>query len=158
MSDHFDFRTACDLRSDTPQQVVATLRYMTRADNYDFNDPPDHPFFERDESYGGEVYEQWRHILQCREGYTPGTFGSSLHRAYRGYRSDGQQIILWTLDAHCYVLDDELGDYLTFCAWLASYSETQGFVGYLRNESTDSLLLLYFQAGELNVHEVKVLI
>ncbi len=33
------------------------------------------------------------------------------------------------------------------------YSETQGFVGYLRNELTDSLLLLYFRAGALGIRE-----
>ncbi len=153
MSDHYDFRLACDVRADTPQQVIATLRYMTRADDYDFNGPPSHPFFASVELYDGEAYDTWRHILQCGEGYTPGVFGSSLHEAYRGDQPGGQQIVAPTLDVHCYVLDDEMGDYFELCKWLAPYSETQGFVGYLRNELTDSLLLLYFRAGALVIHE-----
>ncbi len=157
MSDHYDFRLACDLRADTPHQVIATLKYMTRTDDYAFNDPPDHPFFESFELPDGEVYDTWRDIFQCREGYTPGVFGSSLHEAYRGERY-GQRIVVPTLDVHCYVLDDELGDYLQLCEWLAPYSETQGFVGYLRNELTDSLLLLCFRAGALIVREAQSLI
>jgi len=103
MSDHYDFRLACDVRADTPQQVIETLRYMTRADDYDFNDSPSHPFFASVELYDGEAYDTWRHILQCGEGYTPGVFGSSLHEAYRGDRPGGQQIVVPTLDVHCYV-------------------------------------------------------
>jgi len=120
---------------------------------YDFNDPPSHPFFAPVELYDGEVYDTWRHILQCREGYTPGVFRSSLHEAYRGDRPGGQRIVVPTLDVHCYVLDDEMGDYFQLCEWLAPYSETQGFVGYLRNELTDSLLRLYGRTGALVIHE-----
>ena len=73
MSDHYDFRLACDLRADVPQQVLDTLRYMTREVEYDFNNPPDHIIFEAADklSHNVEMYEEWRHIFQCREGYMP---------------------------------------------------------------------------------------
>jgi len=32
------------------------------------------------------------------------------------------RIIVPTLDAHCYVLDGEMGDYFELCEWLAPYS------------------------------------
>jgi len=46
VSDHYDFRLACDLRADVPHHVLDTLRYMTREAECDFSAPPDHPVFE----------------------------------------------------------------------------------------------------------------
>ena len=73
--------------------------------------------------------------------------------AYRGELA-GQEIVLPTLDIHCYVLDDALGSYLEFCNWLAPYCETRGFIGYVHNEVTDHLQLLYIHEHRLGLREV----
>src|SRR5689334_17209749 len=46
MSSYFEMFLACELKFDTPEQVIETLKYMTRRKDYRFNNPPDHPFFK----------------------------------------------------------------------------------------------------------------
>jgi hypothetical protein len=78
---HFEIAVACDLRPDTSPQVVDTLRYMLRVEEYPFDDPPDHPWFEG---------AGWRSFLRCGRCSDPpewvacaGEVGGVLRRAVR---------------------------------------------------------------------------
>jgi hypothetical protein len=76
MSTCYEFALECEIRGDVTQEVIETLKYMTRAKEYKFTTPKiNYPLFE-------EPFP-WAHgktILtnQPREGeqYLPGEFGS----------------------------------------------------------------------------------
>jgi hypothetical protein len=143
----FCFTVACDLREDTPQQVIETLRYMTSNRDYDFNNPPDLPFFKDDD---------WRTFLVCEsEGFIfPGEPHASLREAYRYSRSmveGGEDVYLHTLSFRCQAKDDGITSYLTFIEWLAPYSSTTGFVGYWIYEDDEDPILIYFKDGQISM-------
>jgi hypothetical protein len=66
MSVHYEFATACDLKPDTPQQIIDTLAYMARTHDYEFHNPPAHPLFQS-VHVNGETVESWRIMLQERD-------------------------------------------------------------------------------------------
>ena len=147
MSLHFDFAIACDLKPDTPQQVIKTLAYMTRTEDYPFDSPPDHPFFEGDE---------WRETLRTEPDgtYCPGDLGRSFRRAYR-YDRLGVHHYRYTLSFRCYMKDDEFYDMAwPLIDWLAQHSETEGYVGYIRETLDWQPTLLYFKHGTFYIHKV----
>jgi hypothetical protein len=134
MSEVIEFMLAIDLRPDTPQQVIDTLKYMTRKEDYEFNNPPDLYFFKQDENSKRPI---WRHILQVKHEpltHHPGEGGSAFHKAYR-YSQYGKDVLKDTLSFRVALHDDLVaaGVY-DFISWLAIYSETQGFVGYCQTQ------------------------
>src|SRR5262245_17099578 len=137
MSYHYDFALACDLKADTPQQVIDTLAYMARKADYPYNNPPAHSFF--DEGW------HWRYMLQMlpEETYSPGNVGSCFRRAYRA-----EGVYRYTLGFRCWMLDDTFY-WASFTDWLAPHSETEGCVGYYREEHDWQPTLIYFKSGEV---------
>jgi hypothetical protein len=150
MSIHYDFALACDLKPDTPQQVLDTLAYMTRSADYPFHDPPAHPLFGA-QDIDGEAVEDWRIMLHERESRFPGEAGSRLRPAYR-YTQHGVDQYRYTFSFRQEVLDDAIGEYIALAQWLALYSETEGWVGYFRADLDDGgaqPVLLYFKQGRV---------
>ncbi len=144
MSVYYDFALACDLESHTPQQVVDTLSYMTRIDDYEFNDPPDEDLFKG---------ETWKYMLQGTVTGFPGKAGSRFRYVFR-YQQGDEDVFQHTLSFRSYVLDDSFYEYLLLAQWLAPYSLTRGYVGFFRTEYDDHPTLLYFKAGKLYTAEV----
>jgi hypothetical protein len=139
----FCFTFACDLKEDTPQQVIDTLTYMTRTEDYEFNNPPEGAFFEGD---------SWRTCLFCENEWFsfPGEAGRFLRSAYRYNRSfneGGAAVYLYTLSFRCESKDDGLIEYIDIVEWLAPYSATRGFVGYWIYEYSQTPTLIYILNG-----------
>jgi hypothetical protein len=148
MSLHFEFTLTLDLKPETPQQVIDTLAYMTRSEEYEFSDPPSHPWFESD--------DEWRETLQADPEAThlPGNQWTVFRQAYR-YTQHGVDQYRWTLSFRREMLDDEFyEDWWQLADWLARWSETQGFVGYYREEFNRSPTLIYFLDGQAAIVEV----
>ncbi len=150
MSLHFDLAIACDLKPDTPQQVINTLQYMTRTEDYDFHDPPAHEFFTR-------PGPDWRLILQIPHGTMPygfpGVAGSSFRRVYH-HTQFGVDVYRHTLSFRREMLDDSFYDWWPFAEWLALYSESSGCVGYYRATYDWQPTLIYFRDGRVYTCEV----
>lgn len=152
MTVYYEFGLACDLKPDTPQQVLDTLAYMTGHSGEGRNDLPSHYFFQ---------YCDWRHLLQPNRGRFPGAAGSALQRAYRYSLAPiqgGAPVFRYTLSCHVELADDQIAnDFDFFLHWLAPYSETAGCVGYYREFGIAFVgppRLLYFQDGKASVLEV----
>lgn len=147
MSFWYDFSLACNLKPDTPQQVIDTLAYMTRTAAYVFDDPPDHPYFQS---------ENWRTVLQG-EG-APSSFAGDFRCFFRStivthfpeaYISSIRRYYHHTLNIRRCMHDDEFAEsaWWELVAWLALYSKTVGFVGYFCTESDSTPTLIYFRHG-----------
>jgi len=149
LSAHFDLAIALDLKPDTPQQVLDTLRYLMRTEDYDFDNPPDHEFFTRWDD------QHWRNWMPLAENstYSPGEAGSSLRRVYR-YTQHGQDVYRYTFSFRCWMLDDGFYEWWPFAKWLALHSHTSGYVGYYREEFDLHPTLIYFR--EANVYTLRV--
>jgi len=147
MSLHFDFAIACDLKPDTPQQILDTLSYMTRVEEYAFSSPPSHPFFEGD---------SWRDILLAKseQTYLPGDLISSFRKAYR-YEIGNEKHYRYNICFRCFLTDDAFyGTWLLLAEWLLLHSETDGYVGYYREEFSFHPTLIYFHGDAVCIYEM----
>jgi hypothetical protein len=156
MSICYEFALECQIKRDVSREVTDTLRYMTRSQDYDFDTPRlDHPLFE-ETSHWKETWNirgrkskviryEWRTIItnQPREGeqYLAGEFGSQFQ--------DNQ------LSCRRLSRDDEFDNvwWLLF-PWLASISESMGFVGYYRGDFEDYPKLIQFLNGKVSIYEL----
>lgn len=156
MSICYEFGLECKIKRDVSQEVIDTLEYMTRSQEYDFDTPQiGYPLFKEEAPWketwnirGRDVtvirYE-WRTVMtnQPREGeqYLPDEFGSKFQ--------DNQ------LSCRRLSRDDEFDNvwWLLF-PWLASISESTGFVGYYRGDFDDYPKLIQFWDGKANVYEL----
>ena len=149
MSLYFDGAIFCDLRIDAPQQVIDTLHYMTRTEDYVFDSPPQHEFFNS---------EGWQSFLQIHPNYScaPGLVYSEFRKAYR-YTQNKVDVSYYTLSfRRC--MHDDVEFYIlwwAFLDWLARYTNTEGFGGYYREEFTLHPPLIYFKEGKVYKLEVK---
>jgi enamine deaminase RidA (YjgF/YER057c/UK114 family) len=147
MSTHFDLFIACDLKLDTPQQVIDTLKYMTRSEDYTFENPPSHPFFE---------YEGWENRLTGNMYRFPGESFATLRSAYRyslpTIKGSGD-VYFYTYSFRLETLDDSLIVYIEFLSWLALYSETSGYIGYWISDGIRDLTPIYFRNGKVHFSE-----
>jgi hypothetical protein len=156
---YYDFFLACDLFPDVSAQVLATLRYMTRAEDYEFHDPPEHPLFQyrdtddtddvtddTDDTDGPhpETHEPWRNMLRMVERHaTPG-----VSRCVLGTRRNlADTHDTPTLSLHYEGTEDDLALFSLFAEWIAPYSSTLGWVGYFRSRYDLYPTLLYFREG-----------
>jgi hypothetical protein len=119
----------CNLRDDTPAQVIDTLKYMTRTEDYKFDNPPDYPFFK------GNI---WRNILripleQQNMGKFTGDEATIFRRDIKYVRMD-VTYYFWTLYIRQVMHGDVQFEYMCFAHWLAQYSERVGFVGYCHSQ------------------------
>jgi hypothetical protein len=81
MSMHFDVAVAFDLKPSTPQQVLNTISYLVRTQDYALSSPPDDPFFELD---------GWQNVFQSKPDatYCPGDLYKTFRSAYRFTRQN----------------------------------------------------------------------
>lgn len=156
MSICYEFGLECKIKRDVSQEVINTLEYMTRSQEYDFDAPGlGYPLFKEEVPWketcnirGRDVtviqYE-WRTIMTNRpregEQYLPDEFGSKFQ--------DNQ------LSCRRLSRDDEFDNvwWLLF-PWLASISESTGFVGYYRGDFDNYSKLIQFWNGKANVYEL----
>lgn len=129
MSDHYEYTIKCMFSSALDPQLLDTLRYLVRTHEYSFDAPSDHSVFEAEEVFEGEQYEAWCTILQIDPDQDYGYFS----RFFR--QRDHSQWVTpseppYILSFQIVVLDDGEGDVFRLLEWLATISETQGFVGY----------------------------
>jgi hypothetical protein len=150
MSTRYDFMLICNLRDDMPQQAIETLKYMTRTEDYEFDNPPNSPVFDG---------SWWRNTMRLHPGYiNMGTYsGDEISIFRRDQRGGPYNTVIYyhTLQLRNVMHGDVLGDYLCFANWVAQYSERVGFVGYYHSsyaidEGTDPTLL-YFIDGKLHI-------
>jgi hypothetical protein len=141
MSTCYEFALECELRRDVSPEVVDTLRYMTRSQEYRFSNPQiPYPLFQ-----DSATSYQWKTILANfpREGEQnlPGEFGSIF--------ADSKLIIRHLSR------DDEFYPICWFLLpWLASISVTSGFIGYYRGDFDEYPTLIQFEQGRANVYEL----
>lgn len=154
MTVNVELMLACDLKADVPQQVIETLRYLTRKEDYEFNNPPDHPFFAPASTYIG--HEWWRNIFQPQEppefgpilGYFPGVW---IKEFYRNEYNRTSHLTVRIETGYSAVVDT----YYPFLDWLAPYIDTENydeFIGYFRAENayrTAAPALLYCNNGRI---------
>jgi hypothetical protein len=148
MSLYFDGFFACDLKPDTPQHIIDTLRYLTRTEDYAFEPLSDHDFFDGDD---------WRAFLQPDDDWAcaPGLVWSDFRQAYR-YTQYGEDVYRATISFRR-TMHDDVEFYIlwfAFLDWIAPYSETVGFVGYYRESFSLHPTLVYFNHG--NIYKVDI--
>lgn len=117
MSEHTAFVMSCELKKNTPQQVIDTLRYMSNLynDYEEFDNYPSHPFFET---------EEWEHIL--------GAAGGLLWDAKSTFAYDDITKV-YRLNIRCSFKDHEYQIPL-FLQWLSPYIRSKGYLGYMHPE------------------------
>lgn len=117
------------------------LEYMTgdRADT-DFT-VPTHPLFES---------PRWGFMLMSDSFYFDHTANSSLvNKKSREEDDDMERIINVRCDLKNY--SDEIENFLD---WIYQYSETRGFIGYMRYEEDENPTLIYFTDNGVEYKEV----
>ncbi len=140
----FCISIACDLIENIPQNVVDILKHLVTPENAEVNNLPDHRFFED---------EFWDTLLSdARLPWFPGEGGAVLRRVSRYFRPANQgreEVFFYTFSFRCEGNDDGITDFIEFLDWIAHYSHTQGFVGYLQDEYDEHPTLVYFKQGKL---------
>ena len=150
MSDYYLLEVNCDLKVDTPAEVIDTLKYMTRTEDYDFDTSLDYPLFD-ETSFRRNT---WRYILksinQPLQDF-PGWKTSNFQRVQK-WPGKERYTLSFRLEFH----EDEFGLWFPeLLEWLALYSETE-FVGYYYHTGTSIPELIYFEDGKANLQEIRL--
>ncbi|MBD2088759.1 hypothetical protein H6F67_02635 [Microcoleus sp. FACHB-1515] len=131
MGTAFEVALIYDLKPNLSPQIVDTLNYLTRSQDYDFDAAIEHPFFEI------EFGEEWRNIIANHHPRTGEEDSAQTHRS----SLDRNQLCFRVL------LDDDtffnIG--FAFLDWLALLSSTQGLVGYYIDVFQFDCHLIYFR-------------
>ena len=152
---YYEIWVSCFLKSNMPEQAVETLKYMTRDEDYEFDSPPNHWFFEMADA-------DWKNILRnCRDDGDdywsfPGP-GYLIFRKEPRYGQGDRLVEAYVFNLRCFGKGSHLGIlYIRhgFLPWLAQYSESDTFVGYWREEFTRDPTLIYFLDGKAYSREV----
>ena len=115
----------CELKKDTPAEVIETLKYML-GDNEYLATVPVNKLFATD---------RWKVMLCCDSYYFDGDTHSTLRHddINQGYHLT----IRCNLKNYC----GEIGKFLN---WIYPYADTREFVGYYRYEECEVPTLVYF--------------
>lgn len=162
MSTCYEFALSCDLKADVSQEVIDTLKYMTRSSEYVFETTINHSLFTSSEDGGFRENEDgsseedldyladWKVIIENHptggQELLPGIFGSMFQDRKLGVRK--------------FIGDDEFSNaFPLLLDWLVSICESTGFVGYytvVRNmEILSDPILIYFFNGEVLEKQVE---
>ena len=157
MTFYYDFGLCCDLRIDTPQDVINLLSYIVGSDKIDQTQIP-----EKSTPFVVEGYRKaFEHFRKTDGGLFPGFFGSYLIKTHRdlitpGSAESGER---YTFSFRCVMQDDEFNDQWALIAWLAPYTETGGW-GYFYTNHTDfsneGPALFYFQDQKVKFYDVEL--
>jgi hypothetical protein len=142
----YDLLVNCDLKADIPQQVLETLQYMVRVEDYDFDDPPQARVFEG---------HDWRELLRAGRSKFVSFPGEGLCSLSYAERLSGAGEVQQHYTLHVRrELTDELGTFFGFLEWLAPYVATVGFVGYWHALHEEHPVLLYFKDGRIYISQI----
>ena len=116
-----------NLRSDTPNEVIDILTYMTESGRGHLEPMiPHHDLFKTD---------RWRFMLLCGSYYFDGFTQSGFQ-----YDDIGKN---WKLNVRCN-LKNYSHEIEKFINWISPYVSTRGFAGYSRCEESEEPTLIYF--------------
>lgn len=119
---------AVQLKKNTPEDVIETLKYMVGDIDY-LATVPIHDLFET---------ARWRSMLRSNSYYFDGDTLSTMRY------DDISRAYHLTIRCNLKNYDSEIEKFLD---WIAPYSCTTGFVGYGRYEEAESPTLIYFDKG-----------
>jgi hypothetical protein len=154
MSTCYEFGFACDLKSGLSQEVIDTLKYMTRSEEYEFRTTlTDDLFissweegsFEVDGSSDKFIYvAEWRTIITNMPSYGQEDLSGLCGAVLKDSK----------LNVRKFVGDDEFYNaFPQLMEWLVSICDSTGFVGYysyIRNMYIGSdPILIYFKNGQV---------
>ena len=113
--------------------TLKILEFMTgQSENEDF-EKPFHPLFNSGTN-------RWEYMLCCDSAYFPHTACSSLENdRYYADEDTLERVLNVRCDLKNY--NDEIENFLD---WIYQYSETRGFIGYMRYEEDEDPTLIYF--------------
>lgn len=117
---HFEVVFTCFLRDDTPDTVLAALRWHLGL-------IPERPAELDAEDHTYPL------LSPDPDGHLPGGDVASLQRQSRGFAA-GRELHAWGLLSRNYWLDDEMGDLAIILDLLAPHVEEPGYGGYFREE------------------------
>jgi hypothetical protein len=143
MSAHYDFLLICDLKSDTPKQVIEGLRFMMNPE-YEMKSPPTDEHFLR---------EIWKGLLEINNEWVnriPGDGFVSL-RLVPDYDAENADKLRYTFTFRNQIHGDGLSEYVNIAEWLRQYSETRGYVGYFRSQYSEYPYLMYFWNDKVDI-------
>jgi hypothetical protein len=141
MSLHFQIDIALDLKDDVDEAVIMGLRNL--CDNQTLT--------QEQKKVIPNIFKYISLTDRTNSFYGPSCLALENH--YR-YSQRGVEVSRWTLHLRQVFVDDlfyEQG--YVFIAWLATISETEGFVGYLKEELAQDPVLLYFYNQEVVTKE-----
>lgn len=151
MSSWHDFGLACDLRRDTPSDVVDLLKYMSGAEDEGYTPPTKDSVPFDFEGYRSE----FEYVRKATSSLFPGAFGITLHRTHR-HLPGGESGDRYTLSFRCPMKDDQfVEDSWTFIKWLAPYTESGG-IAYDYTAYRCAPTLVYFRDGKAEYYEVEL--
>ena len=131
MGMYTELNIGVNLAPDTPENVIAILKYMTGDETQLNFTTPNHPLF---------TTEQWEIMLCCRSCYFAGVEGSFMEKD----NILGQ----WKLSIRCSLknYDSEIQKFMDF---IQPYLDTYGFLGYMRYEEYAYPTLIYNDGKEI---------
>lgn len=135
MGTAYEVALVCALKPDLSPQIIQTLSYLTRSQDYDFCKVVSHPFCDV------EFGEEWR-IIIANNHSRPGEDDSpQVHRSILSH------------DQLCFrvLLDDDTLDNVGFffLDWLATISDAEGLVGYRIDVVHLECNLIFFKGGQV---------
>jgi hypothetical protein len=156
MGSCYEFAFACNLKPDLSQDVIDTLKYMTRSEDYEFETTLKDDLFTTSWEEGsfeapkeGELEDEFIFLWEWRTiiSNTP-TYGEEFLSGLCG------SIFLDSkLNVRKYVGDDEFyNGFGLLMDWLVSICEPLGFIGYyseIAGEIGGDPTLIYFENGQV---------
>ncbi|MEU9085990.1 hypothetical protein [Streptomyces sp. NPDC048357] len=135
MSLHYEVVFACFLRDDTPDTVLAALRWhLGLAAEWPAELDPDE--------------EAYPVLSPDPDSRLPGGDRASLRRQSRGFSAAGEERHAWGLFSRNLWLDDMIGDVYTVMDLIAPHVAEPGYCGHLREEFAAEPTVFTFRDGE----------
>lgn len=134
MDKYFELVLACRIRKTVSNEIMETLTYMTRFEDYEFDTDIDNLLFS-DETCWRSIF---RNAPRRGEEHLPGVFGVIFSNFDLSVRQCTNEDEFWNTWIY-------LGD------WLASICEPTGFVGYYKNLIEWEPTLIYFKKEGVEV-------
>lgn len=149
MSYWYDFGVACDLQTDTPQEIIDVLKYLVGLESKEYTSPTKNSLPFDLESYRRNFVE-----YQPANQF-PGIFGASLRQTWRNFL-EGNSGNRNTFSFRCEMHEDQFGEESwTFITWLAPYTETGG-IGYFYTSLRDIPTVIYFRGGKAEFYDIEL--
>ncbi|MFI6520653.1 hypothetical protein ACIBF1_34225 [Spirillospora sp. NPDC050679] len=133
MSLHFEVVFTCLLRADTPDSVLAALRWHLGLD-------AERPADLDEEEHAYPL------LAPDPASFLPGEDFASLRRKSRDHAAGGGPYV-WELSSRNHWLDDDLGELVTVLDLLAPYAEDSDCGGYFREEHDVERTVFTFRDG-----------